>query len=80
MRMLINMEAEECAKSKPPREPMTVKHILMEELNVVSNFTTRKRHQTFNLIGHSKMISALDIKWRLVVSGSRDNAVKVWDI
>jgi WD40 repeat protein len=26
------------------------------------------------------MVSALDIKGRLVVSGSRDNAVKVWDI
>jgi WD40 repeat protein len=26
------------------------------------------------------MISALDIQGRLVVSGSRDNAVKVWDI
>jgi F-box and WD-40 domain protein CDC4 len=37
-------------------------------------------YQTFNLVGHSKMISALDIHGRLVVSGSRDNAVKVWDI
>jgi WD40 repeat protein len=26
------------------------------------------------------MITALDIKGNLVVSGSRDNAVKVWDI
>lgn len=52
----------------------------MEELNVLGNLTSRKRYQTFNLIGHSKMISALDINGRLVVSGSRDNAVKVWDI
>lgn len=50
------MEAN--AKNKSSK---TVKELLMEELNVVGNLTTRKRYQTFNLIGHSKMISALDI-------------------
>jgi WD40 repeat protein len=52
----------------------------MDELNVVSNLTSRKRFQTYNLVGHIKHITSLDIKGRLVVSGSHDNAVKVWDL
>lgn len=80
MRQLIQDEKEASQKNKSSKEPKTIKELLMEELNVVGNLTSRKRYQTFNLVGHSKMISALDIQGRLVVSGSRDNAVKVWDI
>ena len=61
MRQLIQDEKDVSNKSKPPKEPKSIKELLMEELNVVGNLTSRKRYQTFNLIGHSKMISALDI-------------------
>jgi F-box and WD-40 domain protein CDC4 len=54
--------------------------MLMDELNVVSNLTSRKRFQTYNLVGHEKHITCLDIKGRLVVSGSHDTSVKVWDL
>jgi hypothetical protein len=80
MRHLIQSELATAQKSIPPKEPRSVKEILMQELNVAANLTSRNRYQTFNLIGHSKMISALDIKGRIVVSGGRDNSVKVWDI
>ena len=57
-----------------------VKELLMRELNVITNMTVKRRFQTYNLVGHSKMITSLDMKRGLIVSGSHDNAVKVWDI
>ena len=52
----------------------------MDELNVVGNLTQKRKYLTYNLVGHVKHITSLDIKGRLVVSGSYDNAVKVWDL
>ena len=51
MRQLIQDEKEASQKNKSSKEPKTIKELLMEELNVVGNLTSRKRYQTFNL-GH----------------------------
>ena len=58
----------------------SVKQILMEELNVALNMTQKQRFQSYNLVGHSKMITCMDIKQGLLVTGSVDCQVKVWDI
>ena len=58
----------------------TVKELLMSELNVVSNLVSKKRYMSYNLVGHTKMISCMDIKDGLLVTGGYDSAVKVWDI
>ena len=52
----------------------------MMDLNVLQNMTIRKRYQNYNLVGHKKMITALDAKDGLIVTGSKDYLVKVWDI
>lgn len=52
----------------------------MDDTNVVLNLTSRKRFLSYNLVGHTKMITALDINRGLIVSGGYDYAVKVWDI
>jgi WD40 repeat protein len=60
----------------------TVKDLLMSELNVITNLCDKRRFMSYNLVGHSKKkkLTALDIKHGLVVSGSEDNTVKVWDL
>ncbi len=81
MRRLIEEEKEkESSKNYPNYQPKTVKELLKNDVNVVLNLTTRKRFLSYNLVGHNKMISALDIKRGLVVSGGYDYALKVWDI
>lgn len=65
-------------KDKYSKTP--IKELLMDELNVVGNLTSKGRFLTYHLVGHSKMITALDIKRGILVSGGNDNAVKVWDI
>jgi hypothetical protein len=57
-----------------------VKELLMAELNVLVNLVEKSRFLTYNLVGHSKMITAMDVRHGLVVTGSQDNALKVWDI
>lgn len=52
----------------------------MGELNVVHNLYSRKRFQNYNLVGHERMITALDYKDGLIVSGGKDNLVKIWDV
>ncbi len=52
----------------------------MHELNAVRNLSVKKRFQIYNLVGHEKAISALDANYGMIVSGSRDNMVKIWDI
>lgn len=54
--------------------------MLMNEYNVIHNLTLRKRYQNFNLVGHEKMITCMDVSKGLIVTGSKDNMVKVWDI
>ena len=72
MRRLFEAQKKaEKAKSK--------KQLLMIELNVVQNVMERKRFQTYNLVGHTKMITALDANHGIIVSGSKDNLVKIWD-
>jgi hypothetical protein len=78
LQRLIKEESEAAAKRRG--EARTIKAMLMDELNVVSNLTQKKRYMTLSLVGHQKHITSLDIKGRLVVSGSHDNAVKVWDL
>lgn len=78
LQKLIREEKELAQKKKS--QPRTIKTMLMDELNVVANLTHKKKYLTYNLVGHSKHITSLDIKGRLVVSGSHDNAVKVWDL
>jgi hypothetical protein len=78
LQRLIKEEREAAAKRRG--EARTIKAMLMDELNVVSNLTQKKRYMTLSLVGHQKHITSLDIKGRLVVSGSHDNAVKVWDL
>ena len=41
--------------------------------------TKNKRYQNYNLNGHTEEITALECKNGFVVSGSRDNTVKIWD-
>ena len=78
LQRLIKEESEAAAKRRG--EARTIKAMLMDELNVVSNLNQKKRYMTLSLVGHQKHITSLDIKGRLVVSGSHDNAVKVWDL
>jgi len=78
LQRLIKEESEAAAKRRA--EARTIKAMLMDELNVVSNLTQKKRYMKLSLVGHVKHITSLDIKGRLVVSGSHDNAVKVWDL
>ena len=44
------------------------------------NMMIKKRYQNYNLLGHSNMITALDVKGSLIASGSKDATVRVWDI
>ena len=39
----------------------------MQDMNVVRNVLARKRFQNYNLIGHSKMVTALDERTEPVV-------------
>lgn len=49
-------------------------------MKVICNMTLKKRYQNYNLDGHTKDILSLDILGNMIVSGSKDNTVKVWDI
>lgn len=40
----------------------------------------RKRFQNYKLVGHTKMITALDAKDGMIITGGKDNLVKVWDV
>ena len=40
----------------------------------------KKRFVNYNLVGHEKHITALDVKDGIILSGSKDNTVRVWDI
>ena len=42
--------------------------------------TLKKRYQNYNLDGHGDHITSLDVRGNMIVSGSKDNTVKVWDI
>lgn len=54
--------------------------MLISELNAVRNLVAKKRFQIYNLVGHEKTITSLDAKFGMIVSGSKDNTVKIWDI
>lgn len=44
MRQLIKNEQDASIKNKSLKEPKSIKELLMEELNVVGNLTSRKRY------------------------------------
>lgn len=65
---------------KEKERPKSIKQLLMMELNVIQNLTSRKRYQTYNLVGHDMQITALDANYGLICSGAKDNKVIIWDI
>lgn len=79
LQRLLKLEHEKSLKKGAP-PPKTVKELLMSELNVVTNLTSKRRYLSYNLVGHTKMISCMDVKDGIVATGGYDNAVKVWDV
>jgi WD40 repeat protein len=49
-------------------------------MKVICNMTLKKRYQNYNLDGHKDQITCMDCANGILVSGSKDCAVKIWDI
>ena len=56
---------------------MSQKRLYMNELNCALS-VYKKRFLTYNLQGHDNYVTSIDCKDGLVVTGSRDNTVRVW--
>jgi WD40 repeat protein len=59
---------------------MTPRELCINDMKVICNLTLKKRYQNYNLDGHTDNITTLDIRGNMIVSGGKDNTVKVWDI
>ena len=59
---------------------VTMREVYVHEMKVISNLTSKKRYQNYNLVGHNDQLTALDASNGVIVSGSRDTSVKIWDV
>lgn len=59
---------------------VTKRELFIHDLKVITNMTSKKRYQNYNLDGHKDMITSIDVRNGLIASGSKDCTVKIWDV
>ena len=58
---------------------ITKRDIFINDLKIIGNLSSKKRYQNYNLDGHTDTIRSIDVKNGIIVSGSKDKCVKIWD-